>query len=161
MLRRFLVAALRRFFVAAVLVISVFVIAATGTSTSNAIAIATIIGAFLPLALKHVPAHGKTMIAIVVASAAATAIVAELLSGEIVLDQLSKADPAILIALAASVYGLTQLMYSLLITSTRTATAVTEPAALPVIAAPIVPVPAVSTDSTLPVAAATLLEAVK
>ena len=104
---------------------SLLLIAATGGSQSTAIAIAAVAGLILPLVLKYVPAAGHYMVAITLVASLVVAVLAELISGELVLSDLQKADPTTLFAMFLSVYGLSQVVYSALTQSPKTAGAVT------------------------------------
>jgi hypothetical protein len=104
-------------------------VAASGTSQSNAIALATVAGLLLPFVFKAIPAAGHYMVAIVVGVSFLVAVGAMLLSGELDLSQLQAANTTTLLGLFMTVYGLGQLVYSALTQSPKTAVAVTEPGA--------------------------------
>jgi hypothetical protein len=124
MLRRFLL-------VGAVLGAWVVNIAASGTSQSNAIALATVAGLLLPFVFKAIPAAGHYMVAIVVGISFAVAVGAMLISGELDINQLQSANTTTLLGLFMTVYGLGQFVYSTLTQSSKTAGAVTEPTPVP------------------------------
>ena len=108
-----------------VLVIWVTTVAASAASQSSALAIAGVIGVILPFILKLVPAAGHYMIAITLVASLLVAVLAELVSGELVLSSLQKTDPVALFTLFMSVWGLSQVVYAILIQSPKTAGAVT------------------------------------
>src|SRR5881392_935022 len=86
--------------------------AASGASQANAIALSTIAGIILPLVLKYVPAAGHYMVAITVGASLVVAVLAELMSGELVLNNLQGMDTSALLAAFVLVYGLSQFVYS-------------------------------------------------
>jgi hypothetical protein len=113
-------------------------IAASGSSQENAIAIATIAGLVLPFLFKYVPKAGHYMIAIVVAVSALAAVGAMLLSGDLDIEHLQNLNTTALLGLFMTVYGLGQLVWSILTQHPDTQGAVTDPAPVPT------PVPPVS-----------------
>lgn len=118
---------LRKIFVTVLAALAVGAnIAATGTSQANAIAMITIAGLGLPFLFKLVPSAGHWMVAITVVVSLLASIGAEVLSGELVLSALPKADVPTLLASFLSVYGLTQFLYALLTQSPKTTSAVSE-----------------------------------
>ena len=108
-----------------IFVLVFMLIAASGQSDQNAVAIAAVAGVLLPLALKYVPAAGHYMVAISLAASAVIAIVAELASGELVLSNLSATNGQALFVTALSVWGLSQVVYATLTQSPSTTKAVT------------------------------------
>jgi hypothetical protein len=103
----------------------VLLIAATGGSQSTAIALAAVAGLILPFVLKYVPAVGHYMVAITLIVSLVVAVLAMLISGELVLSKLQSTDAATLFALFLSVYALSQVVYAALTQSPKTASAVT------------------------------------
>jgi hypothetical protein len=102
--------------------VAVFVaMAATGTSASNAVAIAGVLAVLLPFGLKIVPAAGHYMVAISMAASVVVAAIAEIASGEIVLSNLSATNGSLLLATVLSVYALSQAVYAILTQSPKTA----------------------------------------
>jgi hypothetical protein len=100
-------------------------IAATGGSQSTAIALATVAALILPFVLKYVPAVGHYMVAITLIVSLVVAVLAELISGELVLSNLQSTNATTVLAMFLSVYALSQVVYSVLAQSPKTAPAVT------------------------------------
>jgi uncharacterized membrane protein (DUF441 family) len=115
----------RLLFVALVPMAWLLLIGATGGSQSTAIAIATVVALVLPFALKYIPAAGHYMVAITLGASLVVAVLAEVATGEIVLSNLQATNATALLAMFLSVYGLSQVVYSLLAQSSKTAATVT------------------------------------
>src|SRR5258708_2681983 len=99
--------------------------AATGSSQATAIAIASLVALSLPFVYKYVPAVGHYMGAITLVVSLLVAVGAELLTGELVLQNLQNADGTTLFALFLGVYGLSQAVYAALTQAPSTAKLVT------------------------------------
>ncbi len=115
----------RRLFLLAIVGVWLVTLAATGGSQSTAIAIAAVVGVLLPLGLKYIPAAGHYMVGISLGASLVVAVIAEIVSGEIVLSNLQATDAQTLLALFLSVWGLSQIVYATLTQSPKTAAAVT------------------------------------
>jgi len=113
------------FIVFGVAVTYAMIMAASGGSQSTAIAIAGVVGVLLPFVLKLVPAAGHYMVGITLGASLLVALLAEAVSGEIVLSNLKSTDAATLLGLFLSVWGLSQIVYATLTQSPKTAGAVT------------------------------------
>lgn len=107
-----------------VFLIWLLTVAAAGGSQSTAIALAGVAGVILPFVLKLVPAAGHYMVLIALGASLFIAVLAEIISGEIVLSHLQSTDPKTLFALFLSVWGLSQIVYATLSQSPKTAGAV-------------------------------------
>ena len=110
--------------IAIVFAVWLLLTAATGSSQSTAIALASVAALILPFVLKYVPAVGHYMVAITLVVSLAVAIGAELLSGELVLSQLQSADASTIFTLFLGVFGLSQAVYAVLTQSPKTTGAV-------------------------------------
>lgn len=106
-------------------VIWLMLTAASPASQASALAIAGVAGVILSFVAKYVPAVGRWMVVITLASSFGIAVLAELVTGELVLTKLQSADPATLFAAFMSAWGLSQLTYAWLTQSPKTAGAVT------------------------------------
>lgn len=106
------------------LAVWVVLTAASASSQSTAIAIASIVGIVLPFVLKFIPAAGHYMLLITLGVSLLVAVAAELISGEIVLSNLQAVDAKTLFALFLSVWGLSQIVYAALSQSPKTASTV-------------------------------------
>src|SRR5467141_1080375 len=110
----------RLFILAAAIALWLVLTAAAPASTSSALAIAGVVGVLLPLVLKFVPAAGHYMIAITLIVSLLVAVIAEVVTGELVLSDLSKTDYAALFTIFMSVWGLSQVVYATLAQSPKT-----------------------------------------
>lgn len=99
--------------------------AASPASEASALAISGVAGVILSLLAKYVPATGRYMVGITLGLSLLVAIVAEIVTGELVVTKLQSADPATLFATFMSAWGLSQLTYAWLTQSPKTVKAVT------------------------------------
>lgn len=117
---------MKRLLMIGLVVVALFMLtAASPASETSALAIAGVAGIILSLLAKYVPAVGHYMVVITLAASLAVAVLAEIVTGELVLTKLQSADPATLFAAFMSAWGLSQITYAFLTQSPKTAGAVT------------------------------------
>jgi hypothetical protein len=110
--------------IGAIIITYVMITASTDASQTTALGIAGVVGVLLPFILKYVPASGGWMVGITLAISLLVAVVAEIVTGEIVLSDLQHTDAGHLFAVFMSVWGLSQVVYASLTQHPATANAV-------------------------------------